>query len=116
MAIARPVNVGARAFSVVREFFQISIEMDESFVFDGARFITQSLPILDRIDGRFAPLAKSHNEIAQRTVQLLVSERLQRILIESVWWAVSWRLRDSFLLIHMNVAPLNAFTRRQQFR
>ena len=81
MAIARPVKAGARAFSVVREVFQISIEMNESFVFDRASFITQSLPILDRTDCRFAPLTKSGDEIAQRVVQLLVAQSLQCVLI-----------------------------------
>src|SRR5437763_11718776 len=77
VAIARPVKAGARAFSVVSEFFQISIEMNESFVFDRASFIAQSLPILDRTDCRFAPLTKSGDEIAQRAVQLLVAQSLQ---------------------------------------
>src|SRR5256885_14401362 len=94
------MHTRAGALSVVREFFQISIEMRECFVFDRARFVTQSFPIFDRIDCRCAPFAKSDDQIAQRAVQLVVPERFQGVLIESVWRAVARRIYVFGWMIH----------------
>src|ERR1051326_5429256 len=94
------MHASARALSIFREFFQIPIEMREGFVFNRTRVVAQTFPIIDGTDGRLTLTSESHDEIAQRAMQLLVAERFQGVLIESVGRAIGRRICVFGWVIH----------------
>ena len=70
--ITRPMNLGACFFSVRFELFEITIEMKQRFVFDGACLRAQVFPVRQTFGCFESALAKKRGRFAQRSAQLRV--------------------------------------------
>src|SRR5437870_294096 len=80
--ITRPMDLGSCFFSVRFESFEITIEMKQGFVFDGACLRAQLFPVRET-SGCFTPaLSKKRRCFAQRPAQLHVGERGTRVGVE----------------------------------
>ena len=84
-SITRPMDLCAEFFGVRREFFQISVEVKQGFVFDGSRLRAQLFPVVEAARGLEPALAEQRRRVPQSATQLHVIERRARVGVECFW-------------------------------